>query len=405
MDGNKKITGIVCACIIALALTACKVQPRGYVSLYIDNLTSVNDTFDPVEAPLNMVNTATAHVVDTTTIIESDLPVLLNPAEEILTISSDSIYMHEVERLLKVLIDSVQLSRYHIIGLRKHLTEMPDTSFTGEMLQDFQPTNSQQADYLNQQLLKSKDEQIQMLQNQLSEVRNAPVRTPQQTNISRAPAQVQPLSSRQTDQLTLQLFQAQNDTIQFLRSQLRNLQPQPHKRDSAYLGEAKEKQPENRHVTTQKATDLQALHDSIQLLKTLVISLEQQTLPGKVTPALANQVDRDAPSKAKSDTTLIVAFYERGEIKPLGEESVLKQIKELCSNKDVTKITLSGYTDSSGSEIINKEITNRRLNYLSELIIPCIAKEKIFFQNFGDIFASDTMVSNERRIEIRILTK
>ena len=71
----------------------------------------------------------------------------------------------------------------------------------------------------------------------------------------------------------------------------------------------------------------------------------------------------------------------------------------------MVKATLSGYTDSSGDEIINKEITNRRLNYLSEIIAPWIEKENIFFQNFGDTFASDIVIKEERRVEIRIYTK
>lgn len=392
MDGNKKITGIVFAGIIALAITACKVQPRGYVGLYMDNLTSVNDTIDPGEVPLNMGDTATAHII-------GHRKQLAEMPDK--SFAGENLQEFQPPDSLQTAIDynkRIQVNNDTFVLLRKQLNELqnfdikkPDTVYVVRDTVNSPIEESRQTDYLSQQRLEFMDEQIQRLQNQLNALRNAPVRTPQQTNISRAPAQVQPLSSRQTDQLTLQLFQAQNDTIQFLRSQLRNLQPQPHKRDSL-------------HVATQKATDLQALHDSIQLLKTLVLSLEEQIQPGKVTKALANKIERNAPSRAESDTTLIIAFYERGEIKPLGEESVLKKVKELCGNKNVTKITISGYTDSSGSEIINKEITNRRLNYLSEMIIPSIEKEKIFLQNFGDSFASDKMVSDERRVEIRILT-
>lgn len=346
MDGSKKITGIVFAAIIALVITACKVQQRGYVSLYIDNLTSVIDT-----------------------------------------------------------IDSIQLPDYQMIELHKQLAAMPDASFTGEKPQEFQPMYSQQSEYLNLHLLRAKDEQVQMLQNQLNAMQKAAARSPQQTYIPKELLQIQPLNSRQTDPLTLKLFQAQNDTIQFLKSQLWNLQLQPHKRDSVSIEkEVKEMQPAKELVSGQKTFDLKALQDTIQLLKTRVLSLEERTLTGKDTPD-AKQEEKDAPYIAKTDTTLIVAYYKRGEIKPLEVESVLKNIKELCSNKNVTKIMLSGFTDSSGSEIINKEITNRRLYYLSEMIIHWIAKEKIFFQNFGDIFASDTMVSDERRVEIGILTE
>ena len=136
-----------------------------------------------------------------------------------------------------------------------------------------------------------------------------------------------------------------------------------------------------------------------------MLSLEEQIMPGKDTTIPERQDEKDEPLTGITDTTLFVAYYLRGKIKPIEEEKILQQIKELNRDKIVVKVTLSGYTDSSGDKIINKEITNRRLNYLSEMIVPWIAKEKIFFQNFGDIFASDTIIDDERRVEIRIYTK
>lgn len=510
MDGNKKITGIAIAGIIALAITACKVHQPGYVSLYVDNLTVVNDTPDPGEAQLNMADSAINLLVKPMSAIEAELPDLLRPAEQISKISFDSAYQHNVERKLNALNDSVQKLRYQMIELQKQLRVMPDSGFAVEKPQKFLPVDSLQPEFelkqLNQenndtiimlpyrvtilnkaavltadtvyiseesvsqpgedslqtdykntqllqakndsiafwrhqlnelqnnssiktdtvflykesprlpvaesrqtdpftsQLIQSKDQQIQMLQNQLNAMQYRADRTPQPTIIAREPSQIQPLRSQQTDQSTLQLFQTQNDTIQFLKSQIRNLQLQPYKGDSVHIEkEATEMQPVKELVAEQKTPDLfQALQDTLQLLKTRVISLEEKTLPGKDT-VLTRRDENDAPYKAKTDTVRIVASYERGGIKPSEEQSVLKQIKELCNNKNVTGITLSGYTDSSGSAVINKEITNRRLNYLSDIIATWIAKEKIFFQNFGDTFASDTIVSDERRIEITIV--
>lgn len=585
MDGNKKITGIVFAGIIALALTACRVQSTDYVGLYVDNLISVTDTTDPGVTPLNVEETNRSHAIKTT---------------------ADSINQQEVEKLLQAISDSVQLLRHQMTEFQKQLAVMPDTIFTVEKPQKFQvpdslqtlvdykqlvqlkndsialmrnqitelknfagltadtlnlteefvrqfkadsihtnyltnqliqekndsmammrnqmsefkkavdlkvdtvyitmetvklikgdsiqtdyltnqllrgkndtisklrnqvielkKTNllkadtvyitkeivtqlkggslqtdyettrmlqtkndtilalskeltelrnsgiirmdtiyvarepvkssvaeSQQMDYLNQQLLRSKDEQIQSLQNQMNAMQNAASRTPQQAYVPREQSQAQPFSSQQTDQLSLQMFQAQNDTIQLLRSQLRNLQPV--KRDSVIIEK----------VAGESSSDsIRELHDTLLLLKTRVLSLEGQNQQGKDTTALVNRIEIDAPFKETTDTTLIVAYYERGGIKPLEEETVLKQIKDLSNTKNVMKITLSGYTDSSGSEKVNKEITTKRLNYLSEKINLWISKEEIFFQNFGDVFASDKMISDERRIEIRILTK
>jgi len=457
MDGNKKITGIVFAGIIALAVTACMVKQPGYVSLYIDNFTSVNDTIGPGKAPLNMLDTAMTRVIKPTNEIEAEQRGIFQPAEQISEISSDSDYQYEVEQLPAAIIDSVQIPRYQMIGSGKQLTVKPDTSFAVEQLQILQSRNrlqsefelkqlilfkndtisvlrkqlhelqysgtiakdtiyefivtaevpvveNRQTDFLTRQLLRTKDEQIQTLQNQLNAMQNAAAKTPQTTLTTTEPAQEKPLSSQQSDPLTLQLFQAQNDTIQLLRSQLWNLQIQPRKTDSVYIEKkAEEIQPAKELVTKQVTPDpFQVLQDTLQFLKTRLLSLEERAFPYTDTSALDRQDEKEAPYKAETDTTLIVASYERGGIKPLKEDSVLKQIKELCDNKNVIRITLSGYTDRSGSEIINKEITNRRLNYLSEKITQWIAKEKIFFQNFGDTFASDTMVNDERRIEIEI---
>lgn len=401
MDGNKKIKGIVFVGIIALALTACKIQLPGYVGLYVDNFISVTDTTDSGVTPMNMEDTAMAHVADTTVVTEAELPGFLNPNEEIFKTSSDSVYQHEVEKLRKAMNDSVQLLRYQKYELQKQPVS-PVTGF--KETAKLPVVESRQTDTMTSQLIKARDEQIKKLQNRLNVMQNPAARTPRPTYIPREMAQGDPL--RQTDQLTLQQFQAQNDTIKFLRSQLRNPQLQAHKSDSGYIeNKSKEMQPAKELIAKQKPSDIQAIKDTLQLHKTRVTSIVEPSLPGKKTPALAMQDEKDVPYKAKPDTALIIAFYERGEIKPFEQASVLKQIKELSSNKNVTKITLSGYTDRSGNAKINKQITNKRLNYLTEKISLWIPEEKIFFQNFGDVFASDTMVSDERRIEIKIYAK
>lgn len=491
MDGNKKITGIVFAGIVTLAMSACKVQPSGYISLYVDNLVSVNDTTLPVIAPLYMEDTVMAHEADTASVIEAESPVVLRSAEEIFKTSSDSAFQHEFKILLKAITDSVKLLRHQMIDLQKQLTAMPGNSNTGVKSQEFQQPDSlqteddlkhliqvkndtiatlhnqvtelkkfaglkadettallrskndtiialrrrmndlqnydivradttyviretaklplaenRQSEQLTLQLIKAKDEQIQLLQNQLNALQTTAARVPQQARITIEPTQTQPVGRQQTDHVTIQLLQAKNDTILFLRSQLDNLRLPTQKRDTIYIEkETKELQPKKELVVKQKTTDLQELKDTIRSLKTRVLSLEEQILPvmDTITPTMHDE--KDVPYTAITDTTLLVAYYELGEIKPLEEESLLKQIKEQCSNKNVTKITLSGYTDSSGNEAINKKITNMRINYLSEKISPWIAKDKVYFQNFGDTFASDMVVKNERRIEIRMHTK
>jgi hypothetical protein len=514
MAGNKTITGIAFAAIIALVLSACMFHPPGYGGLYVNNSVSVSDTTDIGKAPPNMVDTSMNHLIDTTSDMEAEMPFFLQPAEELYKISSDSVYQQDVEQALEAITDSIQLLRYQMIELQKQLTVIPDSSFTGEKSQEFQPSDSlqtevdfkqqiqvkddsiaimrnqmtelkrtadlegdtvyiikeevnllkedstqtdlvtnqmlqdkndtvnplrnqasilnrsidlkpdteyisqklqqlkgdsyqtdyettrtlqakndtiaaiskklnelqksgiinsdtvyvvretlnspdadsQQTDDQNWQLLRAKDEQIQRMQNQLSSMQNAASRTPQPIYIPRvqSEAQAQPFSSQQTDQLSLQLFQAQSDTLQLLKSQLRSIQLQASERDTVYI-EKEATEMQTTLVSEPKTTDpLLELQDTLRLLRTRVLSLEENSLQGQDTSALVNQIKKNAPNVAITDTTLIVAFYERGGLKPLEEDTILKQIKELSSIKNVTNLTLSGYTDSSGSEIVNK---------------------------------------------------
>lgn len=114
------------------------------------------------------------------------------------------------------------------------------------------------------------------------------------------PKQVAPFSIQQTDLLTLQMFQAKNDTIQFLRDQLHNLQLLPQIRDTVYIEkEIKEVQPVKEIVVQQKEivdqpkeAGFQSLHDTISLLKSRVLSLEEQIIPVKDTIILAKQDEK-----------------------------------------------------------------------------------------------------------------
>lgn len=407
MDGNKKIKWIVLTGVITLSINACKIQPSAYPGLYVDNSTYTNDTIGCAEAQLNMLqDTAMAGLSDTGTVTEQVMPLILHPEKETFKISSDSIYQREVRKLLNDINDSIQVVHQEIIEFQNQYLLNPDTGYTGKNIYTVKPLYNIDPEVYFKQLVKAKNETIALLQNQLNALQDEVAGKFQQAQVTREPLEAEPLDKQQAELFTQQLFQAKNDTILFLRNKLQNLQLQPREIDTVYIEkEHKELQEGKEPAEKQEDTGVQALQDTINLLKTRVLKLEEQILPGMDTTAPARQLEKDAPYTATTDTTLLIAFYRLGEIKPLEEESILLQIEELCRNKKVDRITLSGYTDSSGNAKINKEITNRRLNYLSEMIIPWIARDKIFYQNFGDTFASDMILITERKIEIRIFTK
>lgn len=278
-----------------------------------------------------------------------------------------------------------------------------DTVFVSRGYRTSSLANTQNTDYIEQQQqLRANEDEIRRLDDQLHTMQNTNTRRPRRSIIFRDRIQQQPSHNQQADRGSIQLLQSQNDTIQLLRSQLRNAQQVSQTEDSIYQKHAyNEFEPENNQVDQSRSYDaVWSLQDSVAMLNTRVKQIEADNLVDKAPSEIAQ-----ASLKGVVDTTLIVVFYEKGRIQPFDEAKVLKQLKDLSSTKNVLNLTLSGYTDSSGSAIVNKEITNKRLNYLSEQIQPWISKEIIFVQNFGDVYASDEVLSDERRIEIRLLTK
>jgi len=402
MDGNKKIRGIVIVSAVALALFSCRVHIPTYIGLYVDNSIPYSDSATYTgEVSLDLVNTAT--------FIETGPKSDLHPAKEMIMVSSDNVYQHEIKELLKGIADSVQLIRCQVFELQKQFAGLPVTSIAGEKLQQFRQAEGLQKEPDFKQLLHVKNDSISMLRNQVNKLQKYTDLKADTVYVIRETAGSPVVENQQNDQLILQLLRSKDEQINNLQNQLdqrQDLQLLPQKRDTVYIEkEVKELQSVKEIAGQQKETGLQSLHDTIRLLKSRVLSLEEQIMSGRDTTITARQDEKDELLTVITDTILYVAYYLRGEIKPIEEEKILQQIKELYRDTVVAKVTLSGYTDSSGDEIINKEITNRRLNYLSEMIVPWIAKEKIFFQNFGDVFASDTVIEDERRVEIRIYTK
>lgn len=107
-------------------------------------------------------------------------------------------------------------------------------------------------------------------------------------------------------------------------------------------------------------------------------------------------------NKEVENKDVFIAYYKLGRIQPADEKAFLLFLNERIGNDNIRKITLSGFTDSSGNANLNKRVTNKRLNYLLSKIIPMITQEQVESYNFGDKFASEMVVQEERRVEIKV---
>ncbi len=216
-------------------------------------------------------------------------------------------------------------------------------------------------EFINQQQLNAKDEQIQRLQHQIDAIQNSNTRRPRQSFVFREKANGEPCVDEQSDQISLQLLQSQNQTIQRLKSQLRSLQLQPQDRTSA-----KSKKYDQAIYTADKSVDKHTSHDANHKSQA-TSKLAKNRVSHKV---LQTSLNKDATATA-----------------------ILNQITEF-NNKKLINLNLSGLSNSSAKAKVNKEITHKRFNYLSEKIVPWISKENVFFQNFWDALSAVEVVSD-----------
>jgi len=185
-----------------------------------------------------------------------------------------------------------------------------------------------------------------------------------------------------------QELNAQNDTIEKLKTQLNIQQLTDYKVDTIYITKevaVPDPTPDTIPEFFALQKELATINDTLQQLK--------------------GQLKKQQLIIQKRDTITFTAYFDSGKTRPKNETELLKQIKTAVQNKQVEKVTLSGHTDSKGSAEINKKLTQQRLEYIHSKIKTIIPIESIFLQNFADTFASKTMVPEERRVEIQIFIK
>ncbi len=302
--------------------------------------------------------------------------------------------------------DTINLLRQQVYELQNINKTQSDPAYANKTMEESPSEySSRQSEPLSIQPTQSGGEQIRFQQNSARPTQNAISNTPVQNPNARTGLIVQPSLSLQAGHSSKELSESKDDTTKIVQSQNQNLQDQP-VTDTVFINKQTEKNDSSEvHIPDSLNTDtIQALQDTIQLLTDRLLSLEEEKYPYRDTLDTPIQTEESiVGNEIKTDTILIVANYRMGELKPLKEDYILRQIKEVLENKRAAKIILSGYTDSSGSKSVNKKMTALRLDYISEMIIPWIGKENIYFQNFGDAFASEKIIDDERRVEIRIL--
>lgn len=110
--------------------------------------------------------------------------------------------------------------------------------------------------------------------------------------------------------------------------------------------------------------------------------------------------------KTSEDSTLIVVKYSPNKTLPDSFEALAAAIEEMLAYYDSKNATvlLSSHTDAQGSAAYNLQLSEARAkNLKAALVKKGIAEHQIFYQYFGEKYATSPPDPTERRVEVLIL--
>jgi outer membrane protein OmpA-like peptidoglycan-associated protein len=165
-------------------------------------------------------------------------------------------------------------------------------------------------------------------------------------------------------------------------------------------------------IDSLKSTDPQLTRAYLDELRAQTDSLnrvlERMEAMRASAPVAADTVFKEVVRKidrpvATTKSEQLILFFDRGAMRGHNEAAVIDEIKKALGTKTVERIKLSGHTDRSGSASVNLDISRRRVEAFQDALIKAgVDDTLIFSQHFGSRFASDTVVEDERRIDVVI---
>jgi outer membrane protein OmpA-like peptidoglycan-associated protein len=207
--------------------------------------------------------------------------------------------------------------------------------------------------------------------------------------------------SEKDDSKAQTLIAAQNDTINRLKNQLKSQNPT----DSLKIQKSLTTVPfivQNRSIDSVANQNPMVRNDSIQGLKKNLVAAPKVIQFTTVDTVFVEKKVTEIQLKTIEPLTFIT-FYDLGKTEP--NNNVLDEIIPILKAENVIKVELSGFTDSTGNAAFNKQLTDKRLNFVQSTIKQFVPIKNIFVQNFGQTFASQKSLNDDRKVEIRIYLK
>jgi outer membrane protein OmpA-like peptidoglycan-associated protein len=168
-------------------------------------------------------------------------------------------------------------------------------------------------------------------------------------------------------------------------------------------------------VNWSSANEINALQDKIEMLE-LKMAVDNQIIVAKLDELMRmklEEMSKDANKKPLApiiiekeielESTKLVFYYLISKKLPENENALIDEIIAFTDKHRRYKITLSGYTDASGSAANNLKLSKERVTKIrGQLIARGIDEKNIFIQYFGEKYAVAENPDAQRKVECTI---
>jgi hypothetical protein len=456
MDGNKKLIQFGFAAVIVFLIVACSAQKPNYGSLYVATTPPEPTSFDTNSNLVLNKPTVAAIIefkknvpIDDSLIHKEDLDMLAAVANFLQSMhsmldttyfgSSTNAFMKDESNATFFISDSLYLKRTERYRLNNNVTildqpiakERKDSNKKVVTETTLNQLESEKVVVSPNEVFTKND--TTFVSNRTTEIASRPNKIEEITISKQAvPESTTNGQAKEANKKMQQQLGAKDVTIQALERQLQFQATPATKTEVIYVDKSvpvvvyKNKTQENTSPIKQESTkavpktvdedvplavpipllvkndtnqvmekELQIKNDSIQELNKRLLAKQEMKI--------------DTVYKYKSsiekvgvalDTVIVTAYYKIGQFQP--NAGLLDSLNVVLKEKTIVKVEISGFTDSSGNAAINKRLTESRINYIYTRLKPYVALNKIFVQNFGQTFASEESVAEERRVVVKV---
>ena len=126
----------------------------------------------------------------------------------------------------------------------------------------------------------------------------------------------------------------------------------------------------------------------------------------RATPAAPAMTGLAPTAEAGTANALtFTAYYRPNQLLAENEAALADQLRGIAPT-DVRRVLISGFTDATGSDDLNMRLSRQRVDAVANYLVRAGLNPRLLYkQYFGSRYASPTLVTQERQVQVLILLK